>query len=470
MGRRSVDDRGSRPRVRGDAALPTGPSGAPPAGRSLPLHLNSVALVLGKLATMGVGFVVWLVAARLFAPEAVGLASGAVSATMLCVQLALFGAGTAVISLFPQHQRRPAELLDTAVGVVTAAALLAGGLFLLLASGLFHELSIVAGSLAYALAFLAMCLIGTLGVLLDQIGTALRRGDQVLVRGALFGVATLGVLVGLPRVGVRDSLAIMLAWVAGGLVSLGLGARQLRRSPVGYRFRGRVRRSLAVRLVGVGLPNWALTLTERAPGAILPIVVTELLSPEANATWYAVWMMAWAVYVIPIQVGLGLFAEASHRPTELGRAVRQGLALSLALGAVGAAGAAIVGPRLLAALGQGYVADGTAPLRILLVAVVPVAFAQAYYAACRSRRRLSEAIVTGVVSGTAGVSAAAAVGVSHGLRGMALAWLATQAVAGAWAMWRLRTMSARRWAGSGCLPAAPAPASHAVAIGDPAGP
>src|SRR5581483_10378449 len=82
------------------------------AGRSLPMHLNSIALIAGKMATMGVGFLAWLVAARLFAPADVGLAAGAVSAMMLCVQLALFGAGAAIISLYPQHQQRPAALLD----------------------------------------------------------------------------------------------------------------------------------------------------------------------------------------------------------------------------------------------------------------------------------------------------------------------------------------------------------------------
>lgn len=417
------------------------PGSAPQTVRTLPMHMNSITLILGKMVTMGIGFLVWLIAARLFAPAEVGLASGAVSAMMLCVQLALFGAGAAVITLFPQHQLRPANLLDTTISSVTAASLLAGGLFLLLASSLFRELSVIAAMPLYTMAFLAMCIFGTLGVLFDQVGTVLRRGDQVLVRNVLFSVVTLGILVGLPLAGgATNSLAILGAWVGGGLISVGLGYIQLRQALPGYRFRPRVHRDLARQLVGIGLPNWALTITERAPGSILPIVVTELLSPETNATWYAVWMMAWVVYVIPIQVGLSLFAEASHRPDELGRAVRKGLGLALAVGAVAATGSAIVGPFMLSFLGSGYAEEGTAPLRILVVVVFPFAFIQAYFSACRSRQQLTEAIITGLLSGFIGVGTAAWAGVAYGLRGMALAWLVTQVVIGMWAIVRLRAI------------------------------
>ena len=68
----------------------------------------------------------------------------------------------------------------------------------------------------------------------------------------------------------------------------------------------------ATELSRVGLPNDLLTLTERAPGFVLPIVVTELLSPADNAHWYAAWMMAWVVFVIPIQVGRLTPRSLSH--------------------------------------------------------------------------------------------------------------------------------------------------------------
>lgn len=427
--------------VEAEREMPGDAPESPRPARTLSMHLNSISLIAGKMVTMGLGFVVWLVAARLFAPAEVGLASGAVSAMMLCVQIALFGAGAAVITLFPHHQDAPSALLDSAISVVAGVALVSGGLFLLLSSRLFGELSVLAAHPGSVIAFLAMCLFGTMGVLFDQLGTVLRRGDHVLIRNVYFSVITLAILVGIPIVGgATSSLVILGAWAGGGLVSIGIGYGQLRHTLPTYRFRPRIHGMLTRELVTIGLPNWALTLTERAPGSILPIVVTEVLSPATNATWYAVWMMAWVVYVIPIQVGMTSFAEASHRPDELRRVVWQGIRLSFAVGAVAATGAAVIGPLMLSVLGTNYADEGTVPLRILVLVVVPFTFVQAYYSVCRSRRNLREAILTGALSGLAGVGVAAWGGMTAGLTGMAIAWLVTQLIAGLWAWFRLRAM------------------------------
>ena len=94
-------------------------SRAQPLAKSLPMLANSLALIIGKLATMGLGFLAWLAAARLFEQRDVGLVSGAVSAMMLCVQIALFGAGAAVISLYPRVKDKPGVLLNTSFSIVT---------------------------------------------------------------------------------------------------------------------------------------------------------------------------------------------------------------------------------------------------------------------------------------------------------------------------------------------------------------
>jgi O-antigen/teichoic acid export membrane protein len=412
--------------------------------RSLSMLSNSIALIAGKLATMGLGFLSWLVAARLFDQREVGLSSGTVSAMMLCVQIALFGAGAAVITLYPRHQESPGGLLNTSFWMVGIAALLASTATLVLAATLLGELSIIAERPAYAVTFTVMTLAGALGVLFDQISTAIRRGDLALTRGIVNGAIILLLVAVMPRIfDASSALAILLAWTGGNLAMVSLGIWQLRRAVPGYRLQPRVDLHLAGTISRTGLPNWMLTLTERAPGTLLPVVATELLSAESNAAWYAAWMMAWVVYVVPIQVGLNLFAEASHAPERLIKAVRQGIMTSLAIGVTCAIGAAIIGPLMLQFLGSGYADEGTTPLRILLVAVVPFTFIQAYFAICRSTGLLGEAIATGLLAAASGILAAAIAGNDHGLKGMALAWLVTQSLAGIWAVWRLRRLILR---------------------------
>jgi O-antigen/teichoic acid export membrane protein len=236
-------------------------------------------------------------------------------------------------------------------------------------------------------------------------------------------------------------MAIFACWVLGAAAACALGAVQLRTTVARYRYRPRMERTLTRRLVAVGLPNHALTLADRAPGLLLPVLVTELLSPTANAYWYTVWMMAWVVFIIPVQVGMTLFAEASHRPDAIDALVRHAVRWSLAIGLVASAALALGGGIVLSVLGARYAAAGTGPLRALVCGLVPMAYIQAYYARCRAAARLREAVATAVVGGTLTVAAAIAAGVGAGLTAMAVAWVAIQALAGAWAAFRLRILS-----------------------------
>lgn len=408
---------------------------------SLLMLLNSLAQIMGKVFTMGLGFLTWMLAARLFATGEIGIASGVVAAMMLCTQVGLVGIGSAIIVLYPEYKSSPARLLDTAITFVTGAALLAGGGFLLLATSAFQELRVVASTPLYTLLFLVMSVLGTVGILLDQTATTLRRGDQMLFRGLLSGIVTLASIAIIPfATDVGDSMVIFSAWVVGAIAACGLGSVQLWRTLSHYVYRPRIELYLVRQLLRVGVPNWVLTLTERAPALVMPIVVTELLSPEANAYWYVIWMLSWVVFIVPVQVAMTLFAEAAHRPEAVRSIIQHGVKMSLALGVVCATSVALMAPFVLSLLGADYAAAGTTPLRILVFSVIPVTFIQAYFATCRAHGRLREATVTGGLVGLVSVVAAALTGIEYGLTGMAVAWFAVQSVAGIWTYVRVRSV------------------------------
>jgi len=409
---------------------------------SLAVTLSALALVAAKVGTMGFGFLAWIVAARLYPAHDVGLASGAVSAVTLCAQVALVGVGSAVITLLPVHIGRPERLIDTSVSLLTLTGAATALLFLLFAGSVLQELRVVAADPFYAILFVVLAVGGTLGVLFDQVSTARRRGDQVLIRGIAAGVVTLIAVLLIGRwLGGGTSRDIFAAWVLGGLVTWSLGLVTLGRALPGYRYRPALAGALATELSRVGFPNYLLTLTERAPGFVLPIVVTELLSPADNAHWYAAWMMAWVVFVIPIQVGMTSFAEIAREPAAAGRIVRHGIRTSLAVGVAGGVAVALLAGPLLGLLGSGYAEAGAFPLRILAIGIVPMTFIQAYFSYCRARRRLSEAIALGTLNCLGSIVAPAVAGLAGGLVAMAVAWLGVQAISAIVAAARLRQLA-----------------------------
>lgn len=411
----------------------------PGTGTSLRVLASSLALVAAKVATMGFGFLAWVVAARLYSPTEVGIASGVVAAVTLAAQIALIGVGSAVITLLPRHVQEPGRLLDTSISLLTLSSLAIALVFLAVAGLLLVELRVVSADPVFAGMFLLLAIAGTLGVLFDQASTARRRGDQVLVRGALAGVVTLAAVPILATTTSAGPASIFGAWTLGGVVTLALGLWMLGRAVPGYRARPRLQQALARELVVVGLPNYALTVAERAPGFVLPVLVTELISPADNAAWYAAWMMAWVVFIVPIQVGMTSFAEIARHPERTRVIVRNGVLSSLALGVAGAIVIALFAEVALGLLGSTYAEQGALPLRILLAGVVPMTFIQAWFSLSRASQRLRVPILVGSVSSIASILLPAYAAVQGGLTSMALAWLAVQSVTAVIALARLRS-------------------------------
>jgi O-antigen/teichoic acid export membrane protein len=241
-----------------------------------------------------------------------------------------------------------------------------------------------------------------------------------------------------------SAFGLTLCWVAAGAGATFVGLRQLRGSvplltaeelvadaaspPSGYRFRPRLERSLSGQLVVVGLANHLLTLCERAPGLVLPIVVTEILSPEATAVWYIVWMSAWVVFTAPISMGIAQFAESARRPQKASATTAAAIKASLIYAGGGAAILAILAPAVLRLLGPEYAQAGTLPLRLLLIGIIPLSVVSAYYAYCRASRRFAEVLVVGTVAGAAAIVVPAVAAPHYGLAGIAIAWVAVQIV------------------------------------------
>ena len=403
----------------------------------LSVLVSNLALISARVASMGLGFVAWLLAARLFAPADIGLASALVAAMMLCVQVGLVGVGSAVVALLPAHRRLEHHVVD-----VGATAVLVTGIgvtigFVTLAMTVLTELSIVAAP-AYLGIFLAMTVLGTLNTYYDYVSLALRRGDQVLVRNLAFGAVTIVVLVISPSLlgGLPGSLLILVAWASAGFVACLVAGVQVT-GALGQRPIPRWDQSLTSQLIRVGLPNWLLTLAERAPALAMPVLVAELLGPVTNAFWYAAWMMGWVILIVPISIGQSVYAEIVREPAMARSSMLHGLRTSLLIGVPAALVLAAVAEIALSLMGNRYATESAPALRVLVAGVVPVSVIQAYYAVSRARGALKEAIAVGALGGAATVAAALAAGLMGGLMTMALAWVALQSIIATWAAIRL---------------------------------
>src|SRR6266550_426274 len=87
-----------------------------------PLYRNSYLLMANTLVITGSGFVFWLIAARLAAPDQVGLATSVVSAMLLVSLLARLGFDVALLRQLPRMSGGEAHRLINSTLTVSGIA------------------------------------------------------------------------------------------------------------------------------------------------------------------------------------------------------------------------------------------------------------------------------------------------------------------------------------------------------------
>ncbi|MFF1882124.1 lipopolysaccharide biosynthesis protein [Pseudarthrobacter sp. NPDC058196] len=394
------------------------PSEALPVVRHSPLR-SSIGLVIAKGVQTGTGFAFWILAAHATLDREVGLTTAAVSAVMICTQLAVLGTGSAVIVSVGRGEP-PARVLDAAFGLVGVAGTVLALAYLVLETAVSPDVASL--TVLFWFVFIMAAVTGTMCTVLDQALVALGRGGSATMRytvGGLVPLVATALVAWLANGAGADVL--MACWTLGSAVSCVIGFIQLRRL-VGYRPRPSLHPAHGRSLLMLGIPNQLLTLTERAPGLVLPLLLAHLVSPEIAAYWYPAWMMAWAAYTAPMLIGIVQFSEGVREPERLAATTWASFRWSLVIGILAAAVLIVFAHPLLHLLGDRYANASTDALRLLAAGLVAYAVLQAYNSVCRVLGLYTEAIMVGVVLGAA-LCVSALLAAEQGSSAMALAWL-----------------------------------------------
>jgi O-antigen/teichoic acid export membrane protein len=378
-------------------------------------------------ATTGVtsllGFAYWAVAARLFPLRAVGYGSAAVSAMSLIALVGMLGLGTVLIGELPRRKPR-AGLVSAALLASGLGSLVLGLAFAMLAPHIsvhFHNMSRTPGQAAL---FIAGVVLTAIGLVFDQATIGLMRGGLQLTRNLIFAIAKLAALPAAAVIVMHDQfgIGITLSWVVGTAVSLLLVGLQLHLT--GTRVLPgpdwRVLRSLG----GTAVAHSWLNLAISVPRSLMPVLVTVVVSPAANAAFYAAWTLSGFLYIVPVHLATVLFAVAAADPQKIARKLRFSLGLSVAIGVPGVVVLGLGAHFALSMFGPSYALAATAPLRLLLIGYLPTIPKVHYIAVCRATGRITRAAAVLTVSAATEVVAAAAGGASGGLMGLTVTLVA----------------------------------------------
>ncbi len=385
-----------------------------------PLYANALVLIGNSGVTAGLGFVFWTLAARLYPPAEVGLASAAISAALFVATLGMLGLPNALVRFSPSAGAHRAVLTSTVLLVVTAAGAVAGAIFIIGIDAWAPALSELASRPVLAAGVISLA--GTTGAagMLVFVAVSARDARPALAGGVTQGVVKIALILvfalSLPRLG----LALFFTWLLGTAAAVLLQA-WLSRVLIAPRVDLHL---LQLGFVRYSAGNYAGDLAWSAPGLLFPLLVVGQLGAEANAYFYVAWAIASLLVGIPYAVASSLMAEGSHAQDDTGEHIPRafGLALALVLPAIGLCW--VGAPLLLGLFGAPYAANGPDTLRLLSLSALPTSLNILHLAVARVDRAMWR--ILGITGATGGGSLllGAALAPVHGATGIALGYLA----------------------------------------------
>jgi O-antigen/teichoic acid export membrane protein len=394
--------------------------------RDLLSNASTLAATTG--VTSALGFAYWAMAARLFNPQEVGYGAAAISAMTLLGTIGMLGMGTLLIGELPRRTPR-AGLVSAALLTCGLGSMLLGLGFAVLAPHFSRHFGHMSGTPDQIVLFTTGVVLTGMSLVLDQATIGLMRGGLQLLRNAIFAAAK---LLALPAAAIilhsQFGVGITVSWVVGTALSMVLLAIRLRFSGIHVLprpdwdvLRGLGRTALA--------HNW-LNLAITIPLTLIPVLVTVVVSPSANAAFYAAWMLTGFLKIVPTHLSTVLFAVAAADPQVIARKLRFTLRLSLLIGVPGMILLGVGAHLALSMFGPSYARAATLSLWLLVISYLPTIPKTQYIAVCRAAGQIPRAAAVMTAAAVMEVTGAAVGGAYGGLKGLSFALLGVYLVEG----------------------------------------
>ena len=280
-----------------------------------PLYINSIFIFAARTLLMAVGFFFWMIAARLYSVEDVGLAVALISSASIINLFAMLGLDNSAIRFFATYDVN--KIINTSIVIVAGASLAIGVAYCAGMALLSSSLSFI-GSPANLTVFIAFVVLSSVAVITGNAFIAMRKTGLYLLQNFIISsrILLLVPFLFLGSFGIISSTLV--AYVLAFIVVVYLLGRFARLD-------FRVDREYIGRSLKFSSANYAGTLLAEVPYLVLPIMVLQMSGEAGAATYYIAYSIGSILMQIAYTVSISLFVEGSH-----GEGLRKSVIKSLA--------------------------------------------------------------------------------------------------------------------------------------------
>jgi O-antigen/teichoic acid export membrane protein len=360
-------------------------------------YTNTVYLWLATVAFALLGFTFWIIVARLYPPEAVGLGGTVVTSAIILAQVSQLGLGYVLIGFIPHTGPEAPILLSRSLVAVVVASLLAGSIFLSIVPLWSQDLQeLLWKDAGHAGGFVAFVILVTVAEQLRFTFIAYQRGIFVLALitfGGLLRLFLASLVAGLGSafgIVTGHGLAILLSILIAMLFFL-------------PRCTGKLQIPLALDVwrlapfASFSLSNLASHVLTVLVWQLLPLLVIALAGAEEAGFFYMAWAVAGIILIMTQQLALSLFVEGSNDSRGFRLQASGALVVGVTLGILFAVATYFLGDLVLLLFGREYVEQSSSVLKVLAVATPLAAVTYVYLGIERVRQRLVPLVIVSAI-------------------------------------------------------------------------
>lgn len=385
------------------------------------LYRNSIYLIWSTAIMAFFGFFFWIICARLYTPEQVGIATTLISAMGLITGFSNLGLNTGVVR-FLSSSKNKNDLINSSFALSSLSAFILSFIFLAVLPLFSPTLLFLRENKVYELSFILFVVALSNNAIAEALFVAYRSAKYTLVKNSVLSVMKLVLTLVLTALGAYGifaavGLANFIAWGLSLLILMKLFGLKL---VLRQNFR-EIRRTAAY-----SFGNYFAGFIGGLPLMLLPIIITNVLGAEKTAYFYIALMIANFIFMIPAATTTSLFGEGSNDEKKMKVYIIKAMRMSCLILIPAILSVLFCGNLILSAFGRNYSTEAFQLLQLLTVSGMFMAFSYIAGTILKVRNKIRQIIVISLMSCTITLFLSYLF-IRMGLLGVGWAWFISQA-------------------------------------------
>lgn len=327
------------------------------------LYKNSLYLMINSAVLAFSGFLFWLLVARIYSPQEIGIATTLFSAILMISGISTLGLNAGLLRYIPTAKSFQKRFNSSIILTILAASILAS-IYIIILPMISQDLVFIRTNIFIILAFISFTIISGISELLESVFLALKKTSHILQKNITFSLLKLFLpffLISFGAFGIVTTIFVSLAIA----VLLGFAILYKKTS---YRFQLQFSKNDINDMTTYSFGSFVSAQVSNIPMYILPILITAKLSVVQTAYYFIAASIASFLFFIPKVVTQNLLVEGAHDEKNLRSHIFHSAVIIFSLFVPLGIGVIFFGQNILTLFGKSYTQEGFTLLQLLTIA------------------------------------------------------------------------------------------------------